>query len=144
MAVIKEVNEDWFLFLDDDVRVGPQYLASQINCIAPLVGAIQGKKVSSSDDPSTWLPKRSYRGGTHATLIKTQLVKDIKFPNDLHVLEDQYLRTHIVENGMLWIFNRIAVFEHDNQERHDVDFQHGSGILALLDGTREGPYEAEF
>jgi len=51
---------------------------------------------------------------------------------------------HIVENGMLWIFNRIAVFEHDNQERHDVDFQHGSGILALLDGTREGSYKAEF
>ena len=25
---IKEVNEDWFLFLEDDVRVGPQYLAS--------------------------------------------------------------------------------------------------------------------
>ena len=41
-------------------------------------------------------------------------------------------------------FSRIAVFEHDNQERHDVDFQHGSGILALLDGTREGSYEAEF
>ena len=46
MVVIKEVNEDWFLSLDDDVRVGPQYLASQINCIAPLVGAVQGKKVS--------------------------------------------------------------------------------------------------
>lgn len=122
---INMVETEWFIFLDDDVRVGKDYIEKHIKCISNLVGAVQGRKESSHSDPSRWLPKRSYRGGTHVTLIRTSLVKNVKFPKYLEVLEGQYLRLHICETGHIWFFNRISVFRHDSQMRHSIDYKQG-------------------
>jgi hypothetical protein len=39
------------------------------------------------------------RGGTHDTLIRTDLVKDIVIPKNLHVFEDAYIKNWITKKG---------------------------------------------
>jgi hypothetical protein len=39
------------------------------------------------------------RGGTHDTLIRTDLVKDIEIPKVLHVFEDTYIKDWITQKG---------------------------------------------
>jgi hypothetical protein len=39
------------------------------------------------------------RGGTHDTLIRTDLVRDIKIPKELHVYEDAYIKDWIEGKG---------------------------------------------
>lgn len=39
------------------------------------------------------------RGGTHDTLIRTDLLKDIEIPKNLHVFEDAYIKDWITEKG---------------------------------------------
>ena len=42
---------------------------------------------------------RSERFMTHDTLFRTELLKDIKIPRDLHIWEDEYIGRHIVKKG---------------------------------------------
>ena len=138
-SLISRVKSDWFLFLDDDVRLSEDYFELMFSCMAEGIGAIQGRKKSkqqtSSNDqrlindvptkPTEWVRKRSFRGGTHATLIRKEACEDIKFPCDLVVWEDEYLRRHIESSGYLWIFNHQALFSHANQERHPPSWTEG-------------------
>lgn len=39
------------------------------------------------------------RGGIHDTLIRTDLIKDIEIPKNLHVFEDAYIKDWITEKG---------------------------------------------
>ena len=43
------------------------------------------------------------RGGTHDTLIRTNLVKDMIIPKNLHVFEDTYIKDWINKKGYLSI-----------------------------------------
>lgn len=134
---IEAVREDWFLFLDDDVRLSEDYISSQLRAVSPATGAVQGRKKSKinpeqpgvvSDTSTTntdWVRKRSFRGGTHATLVRTEAAKGVDFPHDLEVWEDEYLRRHIEDQGYLWVFNHQAVFSHDSQERHSPGWKSG-------------------
>jgi hypothetical protein len=66
------------------------------------------------------------RGGTHATIIRKKSVRDIEIPDDIEVMEDQYIRKHIEDKrNYLWTFNHQALFEHRNQERHSVGWKRG-------------------
>jgi GT2 family glycosyltransferase len=42
---------------------------------------------------------RSERFMTHDTIIRTEAVKDIKIPKDLHIWEDEYIGRHIIKKG---------------------------------------------
>ncbi len=122
---IRAVTADWFLFLDDDVRLTEHYLDHMLDAVAPLVGGIQGRKVSRTENPSDWVQRRSRRAGTHATLLRRDAVEGVSFPPDLHVLEDEYLRRYVESRGNVWVFNHRARFEHANQERHPIGWQEG-------------------
>jgi len=135
---INSVETEWFLFLDDDVRITQDYLSTLVEAISPLTGAVQGRKaekISSnqvskrisdiSDSNTDWVRKRSFRGGTHATLIRTEAARGVDFPDDLHVWEDEYLRRHIESSGYIWIFNHQSIFEHESQDRHPPSWQEG-------------------
>lgn len=122
---IAEVNTEWFLFLDDDVRVSETYLADLADTVAPLVGGVQGRKSSRTEQPSKWVRRRARRGGTHATLVRREAVKDISIPSELTVLEDEYIRRHVEDRGFLWVFNHRARFSHANQERHPIGWEEG-------------------
>lgn len=119
------VEEEWFVFLDDDVRVGDRYLDRLAAAAAPGVGGVQGRKASRDEPPTDWVRRRARRGSTHATLVRTEAARDVEFPDDLHVLEDEYLRRHVEAEGYLWVFNHTAEFEHASQDRHPIGWQEG-------------------
>lgn len=125
---IEKVRADWFLFLDDDVRISATYLQQLQDSICPAVGAVQGRKSSRDEQNSEWVRRRARRGGTHATLCRREAVDDVSFPADLEVLEDEYLRRHVDDAGYLWIFNHQARFDHASQDRHPIGWQ--EGVLA--------------
>jgi glycosyltransferase involved in cell wall biosynthesis len=122
---INLVKKDWFLFIDDDVRIRKEYLANIKRGVCELGGGIQGKKASENKKNSDWVRRRSRRGGTHATLIRKEAIDDITLPEDLVVLEDEYIRQYIESNGYLWIFNHQSVFQHDRVGRHPTGFNEG-------------------
>jgi glycosyltransferase involved in cell wall biosynthesis len=123
---IELVDTDWFLFLDDDVLISSQYISRLCEAVSPTVGAVQGRKESLREkNNSMWVHSRSKRGGTHATLVRTTAARDVSFPPDLHILEDEFLRQYIESKGYLWIFNHQAFFDHENQNRHSQAWKHG-------------------
>lgn len=122
---IRKVQTPWFLFLDDDVRLSKEYLGQLTACVAPAIGAVQGRKLSSSGKPWEWVQRRVYRGGTHATLIRTEAVRGISIPEEIEVLEDEYIRRHVESRRYLWLFNHQARFRHDSMERHSLGWEQG-------------------
>jgi glycosyltransferase involved in cell wall biosynthesis len=116
---------EWLLFLDDDVRLGARYLDRLAAAAAPGVGGVQGRKASRDESPTDWVRRRARRGGTHATLVRADPAVAVSFPDDLHVLEDEYLRRHVESEGYLWVFNHQAAFAHANQYRHPIGWQEG-------------------
>lgn len=136
-VAIDAVGTEWFLFLDDDVIVSESYLSDLVAGVSPLAGGVQGRKATETGRPSTWVHYRSMRGGTHATLLRHETVRDIQIPSDLEVLEDEYIRQHVEnERGKLWVFNHQAVFYHRNQMRHPLGWE--EGYLAGKYGLRPG------
>jgi glycosyltransferase involved in cell wall biosynthesis len=122
---INRVESEWFLFLDDDVRLNQDYLENLTSASAPLIGGIQGRRDIHKEHPSDWVRFRSHRAGTHATLIQHKTVHNVSFPSDLLILEDEYLRRHIEKKGYLWVFNHQAEYTHRNQWRHPIGWQEG-------------------
>lgn len=122
---IEHVETEWFLFLDDDVRLSETYLADAAEAVAPAVGAVQGRKTTSASRNTDWVRRRARRGGTHATLLRREAIEGMLYPDDLLVLEDEYTRRYVEDNGFLWIFNHQARFDHASQERHPIGWQEG-------------------
>src|SRR6056297_1473509 len=52
---IANVESEWFLFHDDDVRVSSDYLQRLRDTISPAVGAVQGRKSSRTEQNSDWV-----------------------------------------------------------------------------------------
>ena len=104
---IEAVRTDWFVFVDSDVVLCRDWFKKAQNYIALDVGAIWGIEVwSTLQNPKTlklflFTTRKIFevRGGTHDTLIRTDLVRDIKIPVDLHVFEDAYIKEWIEHKG---------------------------------------------
>jgi glycosyltransferase involved in cell wall biosynthesis len=104
---IDAVQTEWFMFLDSDVVLCNDWFKKAIKKIEPHIGAIWGIEVwSTLKNPKTLklfliITRKIFdiRGGTHDTLIRSKLVKDIKIPNQLHVFEDTYIKNHINKKG---------------------------------------------
>jgi hypothetical protein len=101
------VQTEWFLFLDSDVVLCHDWFKKATKNVEPHIGAIWGIEVwSTIKNPKTLklfliVTRKIFeiRGGTHDTLIRSKLVKDIKIPNNLHVFEDTYIKEHITKKG---------------------------------------------
>ena len=104
---IESVTAEWFMFVDSDVILCKDWFKKAQKYMQPDVGAIWGIEVwSTISNPKTMrvfltTTRRIFevRGGTHDTLIKTSLVKDIKIPVNLHVFEDAYIKDWISDKG---------------------------------------------
>jgi glycosyltransferase involved in cell wall biosynthesis len=108
---IETVETDWHLHLDSDVVLCDGWQEKAERLIADDVGAIWGvdipmnphvlnrvipmRYVRGMDIPSLMIRNARIRGGTHDTLVRTTLVKDINIPPDLHIFEDWYIKRHI-------------------------------------------------
>lgn len=108
---IKRVETDWFMFVDSDVVLCKDWYKKAKKYMEKNVGLVWGIEVWSTihgkNTLATFLllTRKIFeiRGGTHDTLIRTQLVKDIAIPENLHVFEDTYIKDWITKKGYLSI-----------------------------------------
>ncbi len=104
---IENVTADWFLFVDSDVLLCKNWYQKAKKYITPQVGAVWGIEVwSTIKSPRVlkyflWVTRKIFdlRGGTHDTLIRTQAVRGIKIPWNLHVFEDAYIKDYVSQQG---------------------------------------------
>jgi glycosyltransferase involved in cell wall biosynthesis len=104
---IDNVTTEWFLFVDSDVVLCRGWYKKAQKYIQPDVGAVWGIEVwSTITNPKTLrlfltITRKIFdiRGGTHDTLIRTSVIKDIKIPPTLHVFEDAYIKDWITDKG---------------------------------------------
>lgn len=106
---IKEVETEWFMFADSDVILCKDWFAKAEKCIAEDVGAVWGLNIDVIQMVknrfllhSLMLVARdcfNLRGGMHDTLIRRELVEDIKIPEKLHAYEDAYIVNWIKKKG---------------------------------------------
>jgi len=104
---IMAVQTEWFMFLDSDVILCHNWFQKAIKNIDPYVGAVWGTEVwSTLKNPKMIklfliITRKIFeiRGGTHDTLIRSALVKDIQIPRGLHVFEDTYIKDYITRKG---------------------------------------------
>ena len=134
---IESVTSEWFLFLDDDVRIAESYIETLLSWVGcERVGAIQGRKIQRTEHTADWIRRRSRRAGTHATLIRREAVRDVKIPSEVKVLEDEFLRQVIESRDYRWILEPKAWFRHESQERHPIGWTEGyvGGKFGLSEG----------
>ncbi len=104
---ISQVQTEWFMFVDSDVVLCKDWYRKAQKCMQDDVGAVWGIEVwSTIKNPNTlklFLPITrkifDVRGGTHDTLIRTDLIRDIRIPEGLHVFEDAYIKDWITSKG---------------------------------------------
>jgi glycosyltransferase involved in cell wall biosynthesis len=104
---INQVKTDWFMFVDSDAILCKDWFKKTERHLGPNVGAVWGIEVwSTIQNPVIlkvflWITRKIFdiRGGTHDTLIRTDLVKDIEIPKVLHVFEDAYIKDWITQKG---------------------------------------------
>jgi len=111
---IDQVKTEWFMFVDSDAVLCKDWFKKAEKHLGQNVGAIWGIEVwSTIQNPVLlktflWITRKIFdlRGGTHDTLIRTDLVKDIEIPKFLHVFEDAYIKDWITQKG----YNLIACY----------------------------------
>ncbi len=104
---IRLVSTDLFMFVDSDVVVCQNWYKKALRHLDKSAGAVWGIEVwSTIQNLATlklflWVTRKIFdlRGGTHDTLIRTDLVRDIQIPRSLHVFEDAYIKDWIAKKG---------------------------------------------
>ena len=104
---IHQVKTDWFMFIDSDVVVCKNWYQKALKHLNKDAGGVWGIEVWSTIQKEAMLKMFlrvtrkifDLRGGTHDTLIRTDLVKDIVIPKNLHVFEDAYIKDWITKKG---------------------------------------------
>ena len=104
---INHVETEWFIFVDSDAVLCKDWFKKAEKFLGPNVGAVWGIEVwSTIKNPAILkmfllITRKIFelRGGTHDTLIRTDLVKDIEIPKSLHVFEDAYIKDWITRKG---------------------------------------------
>jgi glycosyltransferase involved in cell wall biosynthesis len=106
---IKQVNTDWFMFVDSDVILGRDWFRKAEKNVKSDVGAIWGVNIdvipNIKDKRALKLQSIiarqcfSLRGGMHDTLIRRKAVEGIRIPEQLHAYEDAYIINWIKAKG---------------------------------------------
>ncbi|MCX8152962.1 MAG: glycosyltransferase family 2 protein [Candidatus Bathyarchaeota archaeon] len=104
---LSHVETTWFMFVDSDVVLCKNWFRKAEKHLAADVGAVWGIEVWSTIKSQKvlklflWITRKIFdlRGGTHDTLIRTEAVRDIEIPKNLHVFEDAYIMNWITRKG---------------------------------------------
>lgn len=104
---MRQVRTEWFMFVDSDVVLCRNWYQRAIKHVDKNVGAVWGIEIwSTIQNQATlklflWVTRKIFelRGGTHDTLVRTEIVKDIEIPRNLHVFEDAYIKNWITQKG---------------------------------------------
>jgi glycosyltransferase involved in cell wall biosynthesis len=106
---IRQVTSEWFMFLDSDVLLCPDWFCNVQADLADGIGAVWGLNIDMLPNVKNkrilslqkLVAKQAFylRGGTHDTLILHKAVEDINIPEHLHTYEDAYLMQYIKQRG---------------------------------------------
>ena len=106
---ISHVETEWFMFADSDIILSRDWYKKAEKNVQSDVGAVWGVNVDVIPNMKQKKILRlqiliasecfALRGGTHDTLIRHDLVKDIKIPEQLHTYEDAYIMNYIKKKG---------------------------------------------
>ena len=106
---IAQVTTAWFMFADSDVILSENWYQKAQKNIQDDVGAVWGVNIDFIPNLTDkrfvrlqWLVAQqcfALRGGTHDTLIRRDLVADIKIPEQLHTYEDAFIMNWIKDKG---------------------------------------------
>lgn len=125
---MEQVDTDWFAFVDDDVKLRPDWWPVVTGMIGPEVGGVEGlwsylagdKRVDDYTRAMATLAKTLHRESwrdridrafTGDTLVRTEAVKNIRMPN-IPVWEDEYIRRWVEKNGFKWLRTPHVVCDH--------------------------------
>ena len=106
---IAQVTTAWFMFADSDIILSKDWYQNAQKNIQADVGAVWGVNIdvipNLRDRRFVQLQQLiaqqcfALRGGTHDTLIRRDLVDDIKIPEQLHTYEDAFITNWIKDKG---------------------------------------------
>lgn len=120
---IEAAETTWHLHVDSDVILCKGWFEEAQKHLNPKVGGLWGvtipgdKHIYNQNKSMAMLyrkdtidyimqQKNLKRYLTHDTLLRTEAVKDIKIPSDLHQWEDHYIGQHVVAKGYEWLKTR--------------------------------------
>jgi glycosyltransferase involved in cell wall biosynthesis len=143
---IDAAETTWHLHLDSDVVLCKDWFKKAQRYMWPKTGAIWGVAIPKDrhvlniskamaklyrKDVVDYIIKQQHlkRYLTHDTLVRTEVVKDIKIPADLHIWEDQYIGQHVVRKNYRWITTRNPYCVHYFHERRGFEDFVNSGRL---------------
>ena len=126
--LMERVDTEWFAFVDDDVKLRPDWWPTVTSMIGPDVGGVEGlwsylagdKRVDDYTRAMARLARllgqeswrdRIDRAFTGDTLVRTGAVKNIHMP-DIPVWEDEYIRRWVEKNGFRWLRTSHVVCDH--------------------------------
>lgn len=126
--LMERVDTDWFAFVDDDVKLRPDWWSTIKGMVGPNVGGVEGlwsylvgdRRVDDYTRAMTRLARvlrqeswrdRIDRAFTGDTLVRTEAVKNIHMPN-IPVWEDEYIRRWVEKNGFEWLRTPNVVCDH--------------------------------
>ena len=126
--LMERVDTNWFAFVDDDVKLRPDWWSTVTGMIDPTVGGVEGlwsylagdKRVDDYTRAMTRLARllrqeswrdRIDRAFTGDTLVRTEAVKNIRMPN-IPVWEDEYIRRWVEKSGFRWLRTPHIVCDH--------------------------------
>ncbi len=106
---IAQATTEWFLFADSDVILSRDWFKNAQKEIQNGVGAVWGVNIDAIPNLQNGHMLKlqiliasecfKLRGGTHDTLLRRDIVCDIKIPEHLHTYEDAYIMNWIRQKG---------------------------------------------
>lgn len=116
---IENVTTSLFTFIDDDVIISDGWFDEMMQYFSSdSIGGVWGAAIPTGKMLKYYKTMANFynvsikdlvqkngsiRGLTHDTMIRTDFVKDIQIPKNLHVMEDHFIREHIESKGKQWL-----------------------------------------
>ena len=132
---IEAVETKYFAFVDSDVILCDDWFQKAFKLMKNDIGAVWGVAIDTERLWKNWtqaiciiggltigefyVRSGRMRGQLHDTLIRTESVKDIHIPSELHSYEDEYIRRHIEKRGFKWL-PTLNPFCYHFKPHHDV------------------------
>ena len=126
--LVQRVTTEFFVFVDDDVWLRPNWWHEVTAMMDARTGAVEGLWSYGKDDPRVeaygaammrlarllqrppWT-ERVGRAFTGDALIRTSAVQDIRIPS-VHHYEDEFIRRHVESKGYQWHRTTTVVCDH--------------------------------
>jgi glycosyltransferase involved in cell wall biosynthesis len=124
------LEEDWikkmmeYFYIDQDKTIGAIWGVTRASEETELAYKEALASVYRKSPTELSMAYGRKRGLTHDTMIRTEAIRGIQIPPELHVFEDHFIRKHIENNGYIWEVTSIPACYHNRHTRiEDEAFQ---------------------